>query len=220
MEINKTYDLEKLHEIVSIAIEDALKTKLFHARIDLISAKEITEILKEEQIREEKRKHIVDDMIKNSTKSFGVLDENMNPVFLEIEHPETEMIEGEIESYILRLADKDRELEELRRHLEHLKETISIKNEQLNNLKRCYSEMKGCYEVCLNCENSRSCVNAVLTKELETKECKEIPDDDCEWLFDDKVKQMRPKCYNKESITEEIAKKCRTCYYSEECRNG
>lgn len=43
MEINKTYDLEKLHEIVSTAIETALKTKCVHARVDLISAKEIPE---------------------------------------------------------------------------------------------------------------------------------------------------------------------------------
>lgn len=50
MEINKTYDLEKLHEFVSTEIEIALKTKCVHAKIDLISAKEITEILKEEQI--------------------------------------------------------------------------------------------------------------------------------------------------------------------------
>ena len=49
MEINKTYDLEKLHEIVLTAIEIALKIKCVHAKIDLISAKEITEILKEEQ---------------------------------------------------------------------------------------------------------------------------------------------------------------------------
>ena len=43
MEINKTYDLEKLHEIVLTAIETALKIKCVHAKIDLISAKEIPE---------------------------------------------------------------------------------------------------------------------------------------------------------------------------------
>lgn len=167
MEINKTYDLEKLHEIVSTAIETALKTKCVHAKIDLISAKEITEILKEEQRREEKRKHIVNDMIKNSTKSFCVLDENMNPVFLEIEHPETEMLQEE----------HDKMLQEI----SYLKTVIEEKENRLQTRKDCYSTMKGCYEVCLNCGNSRSCVNAVLTKEKELeplKECEEIPEDD------------------------------------------
>lgn len=53
MEIIKTYDLEKLKEIVSKEISVGLSSGRDHARINLISAKEIEEILAECMIREQ-----------------------------------------------------------------------------------------------------------------------------------------------------------------------
>ena len=53
MEIVKTYDLENLKEIVSKEISVGLSSGRDHARINLISAQEIEEILEECIIREQ-----------------------------------------------------------------------------------------------------------------------------------------------------------------------
>lgn len=53
MEIVKTYDLENLKEIVSKEISVGLSSGRDHARINLISAQEISEILAECMIREQ-----------------------------------------------------------------------------------------------------------------------------------------------------------------------
>ena len=164
MEIVKTYDLEKLKEIVLKEIDVALHAGRVHARINLISAKEIEEILAECMVREERLKGMFENAVKETDRNVCALDENLSPVFVEKEHPETEMLEeehckmlNEIEHLRKIIEDKDRELEELRRHLENLKETISIKNECIVNLeienkelreklesrKVCFSLMRG-----------------------------------------------------------------------------
>lgn len=178
MQILKTYDLKNIKDTLQKQIDATMKTNSSIVKIDLLTAVYITDIL-ETVISMEEEKTI---QLNKILKDLGCE---------EVEHPETEMIEGELESYILRLEDKDRELKELRRHLEHLKEAISIKNEQLNNLisenselekennelkkkfefrKDCFSLMKGCKEICFNCEESKACVNAVLKKE----ECMDV----------------------------------------------
>lgn len=53
MEIVKTYDLENLKEIVLKEISVCLSSGRNHARINLISAQEISEILAECMIREQ-----------------------------------------------------------------------------------------------------------------------------------------------------------------------
>lgn len=146
MEIVKTYDLKNLKEIVSKEISVGLSSGRDHARINLISAQEIEEILAECMVREERLKRMFENIVKESDENVCVLDENLSPVFVEKEHPETEMLENEIESYILRLADKDKELEELRRHLEHLKETISDKDKCIFYLEKENKELREKYE--------------------------------------------------------------------------
>lgn len=58
MEIVKTYDLEKLKEIVLKEIDVALNAGRDHARINLISAKEIEEILAECIRKEEEQTNV------------------------------------------------------------------------------------------------------------------------------------------------------------------
>lgn len=142
MEIVKTYDLKNLKEIVSKEISVGLSSGRDHARINLISAQEISEILAECMVREERLKRMFENITKETDRNVCALDENLSPVFVEKEHPETEMLEKDLEHLYEVVKDKDRELEELRRHLENLKETISDKNEQLNILISENSELE------------------------------------------------------------------------------
>lgn len=176
MEIVKTYDLENLKEIVSKEISVGLSSGRDHARINLISAQEIEEILEECMVREERLKKMFENIIKETDENVCALDENLSPVFVEKEHPETEMLEKdlehlyevvkdkdkcivnfekEIESYILKLKDKDRELEELRKHLEHLKETSCFGNFE----EECVS--------CADCLYLGECMNETQNKMRE-----------------------------------------------------
>lgn len=149
MEITKTYDLENLKEIVLKEIDVALHAGRDHARINLISAKEIEEILAECMVREERLKRMFENILKETDKNVCDWDEDLSPVFVEKEHPETEMLEeehermlNEIEHLRLVIEDKENNLTQLRGHLEHLKETISIKNGQLNILISENSELE------------------------------------------------------------------------------
>ena len=146
MEIVKTYDLEKLKEIVLKEIDVALHAGRDHARINLISAKEIEEILAECMVREERLKGMFENILKETDKNVCVLDENLSLVFVEKEHPETEMLENDLEHLYEVVKDKDIELEELRKHLEYMKEAISIKNECIVNLEIENKELREKYE--------------------------------------------------------------------------
>lgn len=134
MEIVKTYDLEKLKEIVSKEISVGLSSGRDHARINLISAQEISEILAECMVREERLKRMFENIIKESDKNVCALDENLSPVFVEKEHPETEMIEGEIKYYIRIIEDKEREINDHHKHLDYMKESLAMKDEQIKCL--------------------------------------------------------------------------------------
>ena len=213
MEIVKTYDLEKLKDIVLKEIDVALNAGRDHARINLISAKEIEEILAECMVREERLTNMFENIVKESDRNVCVLDENIHPVFVEKEHPETEMIEGEIESYILRLEDKERELEELRRHLEHLKETISDKDKCIFYLEKENKELREKYE-------ALTTVHYVGKEECE--EDKEMPS--CFGKFDDRcVNCIDGTCIYHEECLEEAQKilnyKSHECYKNEETIN-
>lgn len=137
MEIVKTYDLEKLKDIVLKEIDVALNAGRDHARINLISAKEIEEILAECMIREERLTNMFENIVKESERNVCVLNENLSPVFVEKEHPETEMIEGEeIEYYIRIIENKEREIEYHHKHLNYMEESLAMKDEQI----KCLSE--------------------------------------------------------------------------------
>lgn len=220
MEIVKTYDLEKLKEIVLKEIDVALHAGRDHARINLISAKEIEEILKECMVREERLKRMFKNIIKETDKNICALDENLSPVFVEKEHPETEMLEeehckmlNEIEHLRKIIEDKDKELEELRRHLENLKETISDKNKCIVNLERENKELKEKYKALTD-------VHYVVKEECE--EDKEMPS--CFGKFDDScVNCIDGTCIYHGECLEEAQKilnyKSHECYKNEETIN-
>ena len=155
MEIVKTYDLEKLKEIVLKEIDAGLSSGRDHARINLISVKEIEEILAECMARE-----------------------SINYTFVEKEHPEIVMIEGEIamkDEQIKCLSERNEKLEkenkELREQNKMFYESIT---EGVKITKPC------CFghfnEECVNdgkCLYLGECIdeaqNAILKKEEQMK---------------------------------------------------
>lgn len=231
MEIVKTYDLEKLKEIVLKEIDVALHAGRDHARINLISAKEIEEILAECMVREERLTKMFESIVKESDGNVCVLDENLSPVFVEKEHSETEMIEGEIEHYIRIIEDKEREINDHHKHLDYMKESIAMKDEQIKCLlerneklekenkelrekhesrKDCFSLMRGCEEVCINCEDSKRCINAVLKKEEQIKK------PSCFGKFDDNCMNCISDCFWSKGCKHQ---KSYECYENEETIN-
>lgn len=213
MEIVKTYDLEKLKEIVLKEIDVALHAGRDHARINLISAQEISEILAECMVREERLKGMFENIVKESNRNVCALDENLSPVFVEKEHPETEMLEKDLEHLCEVVKDKDKELEELRRHLEHLKETISIKNECIVNLEIENKELREKYEA----------LTTVHYTGEEEYEDKEMPS--CFGKFDDRcINCIDGTCNFHGECLEEAQKilnyKHHECYEKEEQTNA
>ena len=140
-------------EIVLKEIDVALHAGRDHARINLISAKEIEEILKECMVREERLKRMFENAVKETDENVCLLDKNLSPVFVEKEHPETEMLEeehlkmlNEIEHLRKVIEDKDKELEELRKRLGYMKEAISDKNKCIVNLEKENKELREKYK--------------------------------------------------------------------------
>lgn len=179
MDIVKTYDLENLKEIVLKEIDVALHAGRVHARINLISAKEIEEILAECMVMEERLKGMFENILKETDKNVCALDENLSPVFVEKEHPETEMLEEEHERMLKEIEhlrkvikDKEREINDYHEQIkclsernEGLEKIIGELREKLESRKVCFSLMRGFEEICINCGESKRCINAVLKKE-------------------------------------------------------